>query len=256
MLPNGLSKYMLLTYNDSEPTVKDVKALIDADYIKEVNYATGYSPTTHSIVLASDRTGYYKISDSTTDNKYKYQTLAITPEVGMEYKTLFYFFRDEVNPDFRIGAGLFTANTSKWSMITIDKAGAIFNSILDGSFQENALNTIKNDGSLKSYAMSAGSALSMSIRIVSSSKAEVLLNGVLIGELSLTNVTKIGFVMNHIKGDWQGEYNCYFGRTVKYRSKFSNIGLPIKGLYLVIVKPLERVHLFRGESFEKYSGRL
>lgn len=228
LLPNILSKYSYIMYNESEPTVKGVKSVADSEYIKEVNYATGYTPTTHSIVSATDRTGYYKISDSSTNNKYKYQTLALAPEIGYEYKMLYYFFKNETHVDFRIGVGLFTANTSKWSMITIDKSGNIYKNTLDGSFQEEVLNTTKNDGTLLSYAMAEASALSLSVRVVSSMKAEVLLNGVLIGELNVADATKIGFVMNHIKGDWQGEYNCYFGRTVKFKSKYTSIGLPIK----------------------------
>lgn len=227
LLPNTLSKFAYITYNDSEPTVKGVKSITDSNFIKEVNYATGYTPTTHSIVSATDRTGYYKISDSTANNKFKYQTLAHTLEVGYEYKMLYYFFEDETHADFRIGAGLFTANTSKWSMINVDKDGNIYRDTLNGTYQTETLNTIGNDGTLRSYNMSKTSALSLSIRVVSTSRAEVLLNGVLVGEVDIADATKVGFVMNHIKGDWQGEYNCYFGRAVKFKSKFSTVGLPV-----------------------------
>lgn len=228
LLKNILSKYSYIGYNDSEQVIKKVVPIIDTDYIKEVNYATGYVQTAHSIASASNREGYYKISDGTANNKYKYQTLSLIPEVGYEYRMLYYFFENEINTDFRIGVGLFTKNTSKWQMITLDNLGNIYKNTLDSTFQEVALNTIKTEGLLKSYMMSKASAIAISIRVIASSKAEVLVNGVLVGELEIDNVSNIGFVMNHIKGDWQGEYNCYFGRAVKFQNKYTNIGLPLK----------------------------
>lgn len=206
--------------NNFEPIIHDSYVFEDSDYIKEVNFATGYKQESQHFANY-DSNGMYKVSDGgNPTNKYKYHTLGSILEVGYEYKCLFKFLTKETNSDFKIGVGLF-ATYNKFTFIGIDKDGKITINKLDAlqspQWSETLINPLGDMTNVNSFNMT--STLTLSARIVSTNKAEIYINSIYLTTIEVLGALKVGFLMNHIyqSGIQQGAGNCLMGRVVKYK---------------------------------------